>query len=43
LRELAVFDSVDQLLAEPRVVTKIRVRREDVPRLLAGEDPEVPR
>jgi 8-oxo-dGTP pyrophosphatase MutT (NUDIX family) len=43
LRELAVFDSVEQVLAAPRVVTKIRVRLEDVPRLLAGEDLEVPR
>jgi hypothetical protein len=43
LRDLVAFDSVDQVLAAPRVVTKVRVRREDVARLLAGEDLEVPR
>lgn len=41
--DLAAFASVEQVLAAPRVVTKIRVRREDVARLLAGADLEVPR
>ena len=43
LRDLGAFGSVDQVLAAPRVVTKVRVRREDVARLVAGEDLEVPR
>jgi hypothetical protein len=43
LADLAAFASVEQVLAAPRVVTKIRVRREDVARLLAGADLEVPR
>lgn len=43
LADLAAFESVEQVLAAPRVVRKIRVRREDVARLLAGANPEVPR
>jgi len=43
LRDLAAFESVEQVLAASRVVTKIRVRREDVARLLADEDLEAPR
>ena len=43
LRDLAGFESVRQVLAEPRVVTKIRVRPEDVARLMAGDGLEVPR
>jgi 8-oxo-dGTP pyrophosphatase MutT (NUDIX family) len=43
LRDLAAFDSVEQVLAAPRVVTKVRVRREDVARWLAGNALEVPR
>lgn len=42
LRDLAGFDSVGQLLAEPRVVTKIRVRREDIARLVGGDGLVVP-
>jgi 8-oxo-dGTP pyrophosphatase MutT (NUDIX family) len=43
LRDLAGFGSVDELLAARRMVTKIRVRPEDVARLVAGEVLEVPR
>ncbi len=43
LRDLAGFASVDHVLTAHRVVTKVRVRPEDVPRLLAGEDLTVPR
>ncbi|WP_395729133.1 NUDIX hydrolase [Nakamurella sp.] len=42
LRDLAGFGSVRQLLAEPRVVTKVRVRPEDVARLVAGDGMVVP-
>ena len=43
LRDLAAFESVARLLAEPRVITKIRVRPEDVARLVAGDGLVVPR
>jgi len=43
LRDLAGFESVGDVLAEPRVVTKIRVRAEDVARLVAGDGSVVPR
>lgn len=42
LRDLARFGSVGRLLAEPRVVTKVRVRPEDVARLVAGDGLVVP-
>ena len=42
LRDLAGFASVDQVLAHPRVVTKVRVRPEDVARLVAGDGSVVP-
>lgn len=42
LRDLARFDSVAQVLAAARVVTKIRVRPEDVARLVAGGGMEEP-
>lgn len=42
LRDLARFDSVAQVLAARRVVTKIRVRPEDVARLVAGGGMEEP-
>jgi len=43
LRDLAGFASVDELLGATRVVTKVRVRREDVARLVAGDGLEVSR
>lgn len=43
LRDLAGFASVEQVLAHPRVVTKVRVRPEDVARLVAGDGSVVPR
>lgn len=42
LRDLARFGTVGQLLAEPRVITKVRVRPEDVARLVAGDGLVVP-
>jgi len=42
LRDLAGFESVREVLAEPRVVTKIRVRPEDVAGLVAGDGSVVP-
>lgn len=42
LRDLARFDSVEHLLAERRAVTKVRVRREDVARLVAGDGSVIP-
>ncbi len=42
LRDLAGFESVREVLAEPRVVTKIRVRLEDVAGLVAGDGSVVP-
>lgn len=42
LRDLARFASVEQVLAHPRVVTKVRVRPEDVARLVAGDGMVVP-
>ncbi len=43
LRDLAGFGAVRDVLAAPRTVTKVRVRLEDVPRLLADEGLELPR
>ena len=43
LRDLAGFASAGEVLAAARVVTKIRVRREDLARLVAGEGLETPR
>lgn len=42
LRDLAGFASVEQMLAHPRVVTKVRVRPADVARLVAGDGLVVP-
>lgn len=42
LRDLAAAGSVGELLDQRRTVTKIRVRPEDVARLVAGEGLEVP-
>ena len=42
LRDLAALDSVGAVLAAPRAVSKIRVRPEDVARLVAGDGLEVP-
>ncbi|HEY5878770.1 MAG TPA: NUDIX hydrolase [Nakamurella sp.] len=43
LRDLAGFASAGEVLGAARVVTKIRVRRADVARLVAGDGLEVPR